>query len=99
MAELSRKRRSMARLCLVWGRLMASGLPLSAQTKTPVGTWWDHQIQGLEHYYTSHGVCGFPLTAEDRALIVEAYAKVNQFSMEDAQTALDKSSSTIDEDT
>jgi hypothetical protein len=82
----------------VCAALAASIVSVSAQTKTPIGTWWSHEIQGLEHYYTSHAVCGYPLTDEDRKVIVEAFAKINQFSIEDAQAALNKSTQRINED-
>jgi len=91
-------REMIARPCFVCAALAASIVSVSAQTKTPIGTWWSHEIQGLENYYTSHGVCGFPLTDEDRKVIVEAYAKINQFSIEDARSALDKSTQRIDKE-
>jgi len=91
-------REMIARPCFVCAALAASIVSVSAQTKTPIGTWWSREIQGLENYYTSHAVCGFPLTDEDRKVIVEAYAKINQFSIEDARSELDKSTQRIDEE-
>ena len=91
-------REMIARPCFVCAALAASIVSVSAQTKTPIGTWSPSQIQGLENYYTSHGVCGFPLTDEDRKVIVEAYAKINQFSIEDARSELDESTQRIDEE-
>ena len=92
------KVREMTRPCFVCAALAASIVSVSAQTKTPIGTWSPSQIQGLENYYTSYAVCGFPLTDEDRKVIVEAYAKINQFSIEDARSELDESTQRIDEE-
>jgi hypothetical protein len=61
------------RTILLTAALLAFGASATAQgIKTPIGTWWDHQIGGLEHYYNSADVCGFPLTERDREVIVKA---------------------------
>lgn len=59
----------------------------SAQHKTEIGVWQNYEVTALEHYFTSYAVCGFPLNDQDRDVIVQVYALINQFSVEDARTA------------
>jgi hypothetical protein len=85
-----------ARIGFVTAALLAATVSLTAQTKTTIGNWYDWEIDGLAYYYTSHEVCGFPLTEKDRDVLVQAYAKINELSVEDARVALDQSPDKIE---